>query len=279
MAKTTRTRQQRERDKNILVELYVKGYPQHEIAKRLGVSAGQVSSDWNKLIREWEETRFAELDRYRHEQLKRIDMIEREMWAAWELSKTLKKTSSTKSKSGEFVTKKDKKKNISPATAFIAGIGVGDDDDDLPKVSEEKYWRASVTEEDPTGGDMQFMNGIMWCVSERTKLLGLAVKKIAQTNPEGDKEAGSGIRDELMALLDDVTKHAEIGAAQSAKLLEEGEAQENIIDAEVEYHPDYEIARQIKAERIKRLPAPQDGTVEAEVEKTQEVVYDGIEDL
>ena len=181
MAAPKRNKLQREQDLSVLTKLYFKKVPQVEIAKQLGISQGQVSQDLKKLVKKWEESNLHQIDRFKAEQLDRINTIEEEMWDAWELSKTTAKKIHTKSKSGKFI-KDPLTKSVQP--------------------DEGEFWRAGMTEEETRGGDMQYMNGVMWCCQERAKILGLyAPKKVANTDPTGDKEAGVSAREELMGMI------------------------------------------------------------------------------
>lgn len=248
-----RTKAVKEEHMNAIAKLYVKGVTQMDMAKRLGVSQGQISTDLKKLLRQWETTRLDDIDRYKNEQLVRINIIEAEMHEAWEKSKITKKVVINKSKSGKMLD------DIDPVTGKKI------------KVQMDEYWRAGTTEEEPIAGDMQYMNGMMWCVQERAKLLGLyAPKKIANTDPTGEHEAQSA-KEILGDIIGGILKRAE----KSDKQLVEGELLEldgnNVITIEAEDTP--ELARILRNERIKRLPAPRntvefnhDGNIIAETE-------------
>ena len=174
MASPKRSLARKEADFNILADRYVMGVPQYEIAAEIGISQGQVSQDIKKLLKRWEASQVQKIDVLKAEQLLRINKIEREAWDQWNKSKTTPRKVVTKSHSG----------SASKPTPEFA--------------------RMSTTTEDAMG-DPAYMGHIMWCVSERSKLLGLyAPKKIANTNIEGDKEvSGSGVK-ELMDMINDV---------------------------------------------------------------------------
>lgn len=235
MKVTKRSKEQREADMNTLARLYVKGTSQIEIGRQLGVSQGQVSNDLKRLLKRWEETRLNEIDRYKHEQLLRINMIEEEMWSAWEKSKISGKKTVSKGKSGEFESGKDP----------LTGKTVTKDD-------YEKYWRVGEQEELPEGkGDMQYMNGIMWCTQERAKIVGLyAPKKVAATDPTGEFEATTSARDELMGLMSGIVKR------MNPETPEEQNFVEGILVNQLEDGGDDlpELARRLNKERVNRLP-------------------------
>ena len=179
-----RNKLQREQDLNTLTKLYFKHVPQVEIARQLKISQGQVSQDLKKLVQRWEAANLHEIDRYKAEQLDRINMMEEELWDAWELSKTTAKKVHSKTKSGRFT--KD---------PLLGTVEAG----------EGEFWRAGVTEEETRGGDMQYFTGIQWCCQERAKILGLyAPKKVANTDPSGDREAGISAREELMGMISSI---------------------------------------------------------------------------
>lgn len=235
-----RSKEQREADLNLLADLYVKQVSQMEIAKRLGISQGQVSNDLKKLLKRWEESRTYDIDRYKREQLHKIDMIEQEMWECWERSKHTPKTIITKSKSGEIG------HVFNPATAR------------KETQQNEKYWKAGSTEEMPVGGDMQYMNGIQWCVQERIKILGIyAPKKVAATDPTGEVEAGTSAKEELMGMLSGIIKRMQ-PETPAEKDYVEGEFIERLTednDTEISDESIPELAKRLNRERIKRLPA------------------------
>lgn len=235
-----RSKEQRIDDMNSLSRLYVKGISQMEIGRQLGISQGQVSIDLKKLLKQWEETRLDEIDRYKHEQLVRINLIEEEMWSAWEKSKTKGKRTVSMSKSGET------EAGIDPLTGRKI------------KTDSEKYWRAGTQEEEPVAGDMQYMNGIMWCQQERAKIVGLyAPKKVAATDPTGVHEAGSNAKEELMGMLSGIVKRIQPKTPEEENFVEGVLLNEmNSTDREVKENPLPELAQRLNNERMRRLPAP-----------------------
>lgn len=254
-----RTKEQREADMNTLARLYVKGVSQMEIARQLGISQGQVSNDLKRLLAQWAETRHEDIDRYKQEQLMRVNLIEQEMWEAWEKSKTTPKTSISKSKSGEVV------RGVDPVTGRQA------------KSDEDRYWRASSSEEMPTGGDMTYMNGIMWCQTERAKILGLyAPKKVAQTDPSGEHEAGTSAKEELMGMLSSIVNRIKPKELTEEQYVE-AEIVEQIEAGEATSSDLPELAKRLRGERLKKLPAAEGASVDdsGAVLTTAQEVADG----
>lgn len=225
---------EREERHDLLAQMYVKGYTQAEMAAELGLVQSTINKEIRKMVDRWAGTKFEDLDRYKSEQLHRINMMESELWEAWEKSKTARKVIVNKSKSGELLNDVD----------AITGRPI--------KVQEDKYWKLATTEEEATGGDMQYMNGIMWCVSERSKILGInAPKKVAQTDPSGAHEAASA-KEILGDIIGGILKRStssEIPSGSSAYA-------ENKNDGGAEHHDDTpELAQRLKMERMKRLPS------------------------
>lgn len=234
-----RTKEQREADMNTLSRLYVKGISQMEIARQLGISQGQVSNDLKRLLKHWEDTRLDEIDRYKHEQLLRINMIEEEMWTAWEKSKTKGKRTVAMSKSGD----------VADAVDSVTGRKV--------KVDAEKYWRAGTTEEEPVAGDMQYMNGIMWCQQERAKIVGLyAPKKVAATDPTGNFEAVGSAKEELMGMLSGIVKRMKPETPEEQNYVEGVLVNQLEADNTKEVSGDNlsELAQRLNRERLSRIP-------------------------
>jgi Helix-turn-helix domain len=191
--KAARSKGKRERDLNLIADLYVQKVPQAEIAKAVGLSQGTVSTEIKRLIEFWKEQRLDDLDKIKLEQLHRIDRMERELWEAWNKSKRSGKRTITKSKAGEF----------------------------SGSVQQDKYWSAKSVEEDVIAGDMQYMHGIQWCVQERNKIIGLyAPKKLAATDPTGMFEARSSARDEILDLISTISRKA-LPESVDAEIIEE----------------------------------------------------------
>lgn len=228
-----RTKAEKEEHMNIIARMYVKGRTQMEMARELGLSQGQISNDLRNLLKSWEESRMHNIDLHKNAALLRINMIEEELWEAWEKSKTAKKVVNTKSKSGEMADALD-----------ASGRPI--------KTSEEKYWRAGSSEELPTGGDMQYMNGIMWCLQERAKIMSLyAPKKIANTDPTGTQEAGQSAKEILSDIIGGILKRADgdKNIVEGELLALDGDNDKAVDDDELP-----ELAKRINDEKIRRLP-------------------------
>jgi hypothetical protein len=68
-------------------ELGLKGYSQTAIAKQLSVTQATVSNDLKAIREEWRASTIRDFDQNISIELERLNLIEREMWEAWERSK------------------------------------------------------------------------------------------------------------------------------------------------------------------------------------------------
>src|SRR6266568_9609843 len=69
-------------------DTYLKGWSQETIASFLEVSQTTVSRDLDEVRAEWRQAATFEFDEARACDLQKIDLIEREAWAAWQRSQT-----------------------------------------------------------------------------------------------------------------------------------------------------------------------------------------------
>lgn len=134
MAAPKRTKHQRELDLERISAMYLTGLSQDEIARRVGVSQGQVSYDLKEIHRRWREQTTLNIDEAKQRELERIDVLERTYWDAWRLSKEERTKTRTSSKG------QDKS--------------------------------ASIEKESLTGNPA-YLAGVQWCIEQRCKLLGL----------------------------------------------------------------------------------------------------------
>jgi len=87
-------------------ELSLKGYSQTAIAKQLGVTQATVSDDLKAIREVWRASKIRDFDLNVSIELERLNLIEREMWEAWERSK---KPSQSAALIGEGVTQPARK--------------------------------------------------------------------------------------------------------------------------------------------------------------------------
>ena len=153
MAKPKRTAFEKERDLHRTTQLYVKGRTQQEIADEFGVTQQQVAYDIAEIKRRWREESFIDMDEAKQQELATIENLKREYWQAWERS--LDERTKTRTEQSK---------------------GAGD-----------KTGTAKATVEKETLlGNPAYLAGVQWCISERSKILGLyAPNKLAPTTPDG----------------------------------------------------------------------------------------------
>lgn len=102
-----RTREQIEFDRAFCADLFLRGYPYREIAKRLNddlakrkmdyrLTESMVYYDLQKLLISWKRDQLESIDQYVTLELQKLDKMETEAWNAWELSKQKKTKNKTK---------------------------------------------------------------------------------------------------------------------------------------------------------------------------------------
>lgn len=77
MAANRRTPIEIERDRTKVARMYLQGKTQYEIAAEMGFAVSQIAYDLKMIRKEWQESRFADLDQIKAEQLAKIDELER----------------------------------------------------------------------------------------------------------------------------------------------------------------------------------------------------------
>jgi hypothetical protein len=140
---------ERERQRLECLSLYLGGMWQTDIAKKLRMSQSQVSRDVAAAHEEWCKRTTYNLDEEKAKRLAEIDRLERQYNQGWERSIGTHKT----------VTKQ-----------------TGGDDGDKMTTKSERL-----------AGDVNFLNGLLACISERCRILGTyaATKQItAQVPPK-----------------------------------------------------------------------------------------------
>lgn len=153
-----------------IAEMYLNGQYQIDIAKEVGLSLSQVRLDLDVIIGRWQKASLQFIGQAKAIQLEKINKIEHEMWGAWE-----------KSKLGKTETMKAQSRRPTGTSS-----------------------RVELTEQQ-SYGDMEYMRGVMWCISERNKILGIyAPKKYVETDISGEKEKLNA-KDEILGLINAVS--------------------------------------------------------------------------
>uniref|UniRef100_A0A6M3J0I5 Putative DNA binding, helix-turn-helix domain containing protein n=1 Tax=viral metagenome TaxID=1070528 RepID=A0A6M3J0I5_9ZZZZ len=133
--KNKRGQRRQTEDRNRIARLYKEGRPQAEIADALGLTPQQVRADLVALHRLWLQTGLLDLDEARGKELVRLDRLEVEYWTGWRESQ----------KDDQTVTEADDSQLGVKKTVRTRG----------------------------QAGNPAFLQGVMECVRERCKILGL----------------------------------------------------------------------------------------------------------
>ena len=118
-------------------ELYLNGWRQVDIAKRLGVTQATISRDLEAIRVAWVESAVRDFDQLKEQELQKVDNLERVYWEQYEASKAPKKSKVSRQVKG--------------ARASI---------------------EATVKEEERLGNPT-YLSGVQWCIQERCKILGI----------------------------------------------------------------------------------------------------------
>lgn len=155
--KTSRTKDQKKRDRAIIADMYLKGFNQFDIGDEVGISQPQVACDLKVIRKQWLESTIKDFDEAKAKELAKLDTLEQEAWGAWEQSKLDKETESE-----EFTREGKKTKN----KAKIAKI--------------------NIKKEGQTGNPA-YLAIVKDCIKRRCDILGLdAPKKEERTGKGGE---------------------------------------------------------------------------------------------
>ena len=133
-----------------------------EIARHIGVTQPTISLDLREIQKQWRDSAIRDFDVLRERELKKIERVEREAWAAWERSRK-------------------------PAQSAVVNV------DGRGQKTQKK-----LTEQ---CGDPRYLDQIQKCIAGRRALLGLdAPTRIAPVSPDGQEAYHSFVMSELMRL-------------------------------------------------------------------------------
>jgi hypothetical protein len=127
--------------RNKIAQYYFEGKKQFEMATLLSVSEGQISQDLKHLRVVWQKRAFDSIDVKIAEELAKIDNLERELWEAWDKSRTDHTKTMNKAKG--------KANSVNP---------------DYKEITETEVIK---------DGEPRFLQGVERCIERRCKLLGL----------------------------------------------------------------------------------------------------------
>lgn len=117
-----------------VAELYLRGFSQCAIAEQLQVSQPTISLDIKSIHTEWKASAVRDHDALLEKELRKIDRLEREAWAAWERSQQ-------------------------PAQSARVSGSAGDGRSE--KIVKNRY------------GDARFLDQVQKCIAQRCAILGL----------------------------------------------------------------------------------------------------------
>lgn len=160
----TPARARREKWKGQAIALYLKGYSQQEVTRRMkdetgghSFSIATIHKYIHEAIDQWKANKAELVENYKAIELEKINRLEMTYWDAWEASKK-----AVKSK-GERQMKTD---------------------------DGGKALKETTKSERESQGDPRFLLGLQWCVEQRCKILGVEIPQIQINNNNGEK-AGS----------------------------------------------------------------------------------------
>lgn len=131
-----------------VAELYVQGWTQQSIAMHLSICQATVCCDLKALRKEWRASRLRDFDTLREVELKKLEHLEREAWAAWERSQKPLQSAVLNGEGGAARARKTVKNQY---------------------------------------GDARFLEQVQKCIAQRRALLGLdAPTLVAPVTPSGD---------------------------------------------------------------------------------------------
>ncbi len=180
MARPKRLPIQRERDLRTIARMYLRGYHQDEIAKRIEVSGNQISYDIKDIKRRWLKSTLIDFNERMGAELEKIDQIEREYIEGYKRSKKRKITKTRK----QVPLYKNPEGNL-----YVDVSG---------ELKEEKQIIRSgelVTEEniktELRDGDPRWLDGIQQCIDKRCKIFGL-YRTTSQDGGQGTPQEKTG---------------------------------------------------------------------------------------
>lgn len=147
MPKPTRDITQKQYDRARIAQLYLRGYSQYAIAQEMSMTRELVAFDLRVIRKDWKQSAIVDMNEAKHKELHRIDMMEKELWEAWEKSKLTRDITTTRQKRR----------------------GLNSQNGDVP-VDQTTEAGKRTEQRDPNAA---YMDRIGWCIEMRCKILGL----------------------------------------------------------------------------------------------------------
>lgn len=161
MAKNTRTKGEREKDKVTITDMYLKGHRLSEIAKEIGVTYQTIQDTLKRLIKEWQTQAIKNIDELKVIELERINKLELRAWKALEDS------------DGKVKKVVEKVGSVREALMNRA-LDPYDDNEDPTKVNLDVETTTTIEKQ---VADPRYMKIILDCIKTRCQILGLEVEE------------------------------------------------------------------------------------------------------
>lgn len=229
-------RDQKEREFHLaeVARLYLQGKYQSEIATARSVTQSSISKDLKVLQERWRRSADRDFNAAKQEQLAKIDLLEREAYAAWERSKLDKETTFSE------------QNNTQPAMSFLDDKEESSADDEAEGDGKAKSARSrkqaqvrtkTYLRREGQTGNPAYLDKLQWCIEQRCKILGLYapdqvnIGGALQVNMEGAlaeaiTKLGAAIKastpSEQANLLSDYERYMAAGAELRDRLLTVG---------------------------------------------------------
>ncbi len=161
---------QREQDRVTIARMILQGKTQQEIANYLELDRSMISREVKLIRHDWKQSSIRDFDEAKGEKLAELELVKAELWAAWQESKQQKET-----------TLKER----------IATLGEGS-----PKESDKRLKIA--TRQQTATGDVSYLSGVVSCIKEQAKLLGLYPEEATGGTSIALSDAQLGVIGQLM---------------------------------------------------------------------------------
>lgn len=127
--------------------MILQGKTQQEIANFLELDRSMISREVKAIKQEWKQSSLRDFDEERGQKLAELELVKVELWAAWHESKTAQETTS------------------------IEKTGLADSEKNSSSLASARIKHLLRKQTKP--GDVSYMSGIVNCIKEQSKLLGL----------------------------------------------------------------------------------------------------------
>ena len=140
---------QREQDRVVIARMSLQGKTQQEIANFLELDRSMISLELKAIRIEWKSSSLRDFDEARGQKLAELEVVKAELWQAWQESNGQNESTLTE--------------KIGNVAAAEAG--------GRPGVSQSRIKHQVRQQSDP--GDVAYLSGVVNCIKEQSKLLGL----------------------------------------------------------------------------------------------------------